>query len=134
MSNLKDTILLYGQSNDLKSLRKLLNNTAENELISLMKKNIVSGSFVQLLNYILQGLSNSLSMNSKKLNLTIQTLKALDDNEVPTSQVNDIVNYINADLPKYNSECLVEFSNFCLESLQNNKCNQYSWKEIFLKL
>ncbi|KAK9874973.1 hypothetical protein WA026_005789 [Henosepilachna vigintioctopunctata] len=133
MSSLEQQIFKFGQTKNFGDLTKLLSDTQEDEILALIKTRIASGSFVQIWNYILKGFSAvSKELEEKKLGIIKDTLKMLDCSEIPTSQVNDIVSYINSDLPNYSTCNLVQLSNFCLEFLQNNdRSNQFSWKELF---
>lgn len=79
----------------------------------------------------------------------LSTLKYIDENDLPLSRVNDVLNYFVNVLPKYETKYLVEFLKFCLKGFQNMNSsklryehkeyihifvinrNCFSWKDIF---
>ncbi|KAJ8921771.1 hypothetical protein NQ315_008396 [Exocentrus adspersus] len=134
VSSVEEKICALGQKQDINALQHLISTTEEELLINLIKSKVNSPCFTNTWMYVLHSFTNSTECHSKRRKLVQVLLKELEDNDIPISYCNSLINHLCIELPKFKSEHVAELCMFCLECIQTKKTTRMIWKDLLPEL
>ncbi|CAG9823300.1 unnamed protein product [Phaedon cochleariae] len=134
MSSVYEKFNEYGQKGDRSSLETLMESLDEEELINIVKDKINTANFTETWIYILGSFKDDAESHEKRLKLILNVLKEIEENDIPASRINTVVNRLNLELIKFKSQHLAKLCNFCLECIQSKRRCKMGWKDLLPEL
>ncbi|XP_044756769.1 Fanconi anemia group I protein [Coccinella septempunctata] len=124
-----DAIDKYAENGKYRELGEFLcNNFEVKQIVTFIQDKVLTLEFVKIWKNMLLALSH---FQEKCITIITATLKFVDENEIPTARVNDLLHYIINALPKFETQYLVALLKFCLKGFQNMNSCTLCWKDIF---
>ncbi|XP_055641903.1 Fanconi anemia group I protein [Toxorhynchites rutilus septentrionalis] len=128
--NVATAIIRLGQQKKNDELKEILEKIPTKELTNLITANINTSDGFTLWHFVLIGLTYSSKSSEKRFQVTMAVLQYLNQNEMSTKAVFDIISRLVLDLPKYSPEQLVEIMEYCVESIRAGDPKCMGWKDL----
>uniref|UniRef100_A0AAG5DEU5 Fanconi anemia group I protein n=1 Tax=Anopheles atroparvus TaxID=41427 RepID=A0AAG5DEU5_ANOAO len=128
--NLVATIIELGQKRKNDDLKELLEKIKPAQLIDMIVSNIASIDGYTLWHFTLIGLAFSEKCTEKRFELIMAFLRHMNEVELPTKQMFDLIARLLTDLPSMTAEQLVEMCELCVESIRAGDPKCLSWKYL----